>query len=379
MTSISALSSNLITDLSRQQRQNPFQQIKQDFDQLASALQSGDLSGAQSAYSNIQQLFQANPGASPSNTTSNGSSTVQNDFATLGQALQSGDLTQAQSAFSQLQSDVRGATAQAPAQANDQYVSKLAQGSSSAQSSSAAQGAAGQNPIEEALQDYSQLASSLQAGDLTNAQSAYNDLQQLIQAGQGPSSSSSAFQTDFATLGQDLQSGNLVQAQSEFSQLQSDSQAPTQNPVQQVQQDYSQLASALQSGNLTGAQSAFVALQQALQSQSGPNSAATSNSTNSNDPIANDLNALGQALSSGNLTQAQSAFSTLQTDIQAAQQSGAGTSQTQKSTRVQKGEERHHHHHGGGGGSSSQSSSSTTSAANSYTSSSTSSTVSVFA
>jgi outer membrane protein assembly factor BamD (BamD/ComL family) len=380
MTSISALSSNLINDLSRQQRQNPFQEIKQDFNQLASALQSGDLSGAQSAYSNIQQLFQANPGASPSNATSNGSNTVQSDFAALGQALQSGDLSQAQSAFSQLQSDVRGGTAQAPAvQANDQYVSSLPQSSSLPQGSSAAQAAAGQNPIEEALQDYSQLATSLQAGDLTTAQSAYNNLQQLIQAGQGPSSSSSAFQTDFATLGQDLQTGNLAQAQSEFSQLQSDSQAQTQNPVQQVQQDYSELASALQTGDLTGAQSAFVALQQALQSQTGQSSAATSNSTNSNDPIANDLNALGQALSSGNLTQAQSAFSTLQTDIQAAQQSGAGTSQTQKFTRVQKGEERHHHHHGGGGGSSSQSSSSTTSAANSYTSSSTSSTVSVFA
>src|SRR5271156_2024695 len=99
--SISALSFNLITDLSQQQ-QNPFQEIKQDFNQLASALQSGDLSGAQSAYSNIQQLFQANPGASPSNATSNGSNTVQSDFAALGQALQSGDLSQAQSAFSQL-------------------------------------------------------------------------------------------------------------------------------------------------------------------------------------------------------------------------------------------------------------------------------------
>jgi outer membrane protein assembly factor BamD (BamD/ComL family) len=378
MTSISALSSNLISDLSRQQRQNPFQEIKQDFDQLASALQSGDLSGAQSAYSNIQQLLPANPGTTPSNTTSNGSNTVQSDFAALGQALQSGDLSQAQSAFSQLQSDFRGPNSQAPTQASDQYVPSPAQGSSSLQGSSAVQGAAGQNPIEEALQDYSQLASSLQAGDLTTAQSAYNNLQQLIQAGQGPSSSSSAFQTDFATLGQDLQSGNLAQAQSEFSQLQTDSQVQPQNPVQQVQQDYTQLASALQSGNLTGAQTAFVALQQALQSQTGSSSAATSSSTNSNDPIANDLNALGQALSSGNLTQAQSAFSTLQTDIQAAQQSGAGTSQSQKSTRVQKGEERHHHHHGGGGGSSSQSSSSTTSAANSYTSNSTSSTVSVF-
>jgi len=39
----------LINDLWQQQRQNPFQQMKQDFARLASALQSGDLSTAQSA------------------------------------------------------------------------------------------------------------------------------------------------------------------------------------------------------------------------------------------------------------------------------------------------------------------------------------------
>ena len=52
--SISALSSNLIADLSQQYQQNPFQKIQQDFKQLASDLQSGDLSGAQSAYASIQ-------------------------------------------------------------------------------------------------------------------------------------------------------------------------------------------------------------------------------------------------------------------------------------------------------------------------------------
>jgi hypothetical protein len=58
--SISALSSNLITDLSQQIRQNPFQQIQQDFKQLSSALQSGNFSDAQSAYSSIQQLLLGN-------------------------------------------------------------------------------------------------------------------------------------------------------------------------------------------------------------------------------------------------------------------------------------------------------------------------------
>ena len=97
--SISALSSNLITDLSQQVRQNPFQQIQQDFKQLSSALQSGNFSDAQSAYSSIQQLLLGNQSSSNSSAGSNGSSTIEKAFAALGQALQSGDLSQAQSAF----------------------------------------------------------------------------------------------------------------------------------------------------------------------------------------------------------------------------------------------------------------------------------------
>src|SRR5277367_1205454 len=144
--SISALSSNLIADLS-QQRQNPFHEIKQDFQQLASALQSGDLSDAQSAYSAIQQVLGANSG-STSNASSSGPNTLQTDFAALGQALQSGDLSTAQSAFSQLQSDfqatLQSGGAGSQTQGNDQYVPSASQG---------------QNPIEEAIQDYTQLAS----------------------------------------------------------------------------------------------------------------------------------------------------------------------------------------------------------------------------
>jgi len=119
--SISALSSNSVDDLSQQQRQNPFQQIRQDFNQLASALQSGDLSGAQSAYSNIQQLLQGQQSSSTSSSVSGSTpaSTIQNDFATLGQALQSGDLTQAQGAFSQLQNDIQTATQASGSQAQN--------------------------------------------------------------------------------------------------------------------------------------------------------------------------------------------------------------------------------------------------------------------
>lgn len=200
---ISAVSSNLVSNLS--QRKNPFQEIQQDFGQLANALETGDLSGAQSAYANIQQVLQGAAGGS----SSTGSTTLQNDFASLGQALQSGDLSQAQSAFAQLQNDAGGGPVQTAPPA-DTYVSG---------------GGPAQSPIEEAFQDYSQLATSLQNGNLAGAQSAYSNLQQLIQAYQGPSDSDSAIQNDFTALGQDLQSGNLTGAQTEFSQLQNDIQA----------------------------------------------------------------------------------------------------------------------------------------------------------
>jgi len=291
--SISPLSSSLVSDLSQQHRQNPFQEIRQDFEQLAGALQSGDLSDAQSAYSSIQQLLQSYQGSSNTSAGSSGTSTantVQNDFAALGQALQSGDLTQAQSAFSQLQTDVQsarqardnGSTNTTP-QAEDQYV---------------------------------------------------------------PSS----YNTATSSTSQEL------------------------TPAQQVQQDYAQLAGALQSGNLTGAQSAFTALQQALQTQTANSTATTTAAgatSTSSDPILNDFNALGQALQSGNLSQAQSAFSQLQSDVQAAQQSTA--SQAQSLAQAMKTAVKGHHHHGGGhhgGGSSStqnSNSSSTSTAATSTT------------
>lgn len=277
--SIAGLSSNSITDWSQQTQQNPFKQIKQDFKQLASALQSGNLSEAQSAYSNIQKVLQANGGSS----SSNDPTTLQTDFSTLGQALQSGNLSQAQSAFSQLQSDF---------QANNQST----------------------------------------AGAVTQPQDLYVP-----------------------------------------------SQSQEQTPAQQARQDYTQLANALQSGNLTNAQSAYAALQQLVQAQTGANGASntnsSTNSTNGNDAITNDFSALGQALAAGDLTQAQSVFSQLQSAVQAAQQ--LGTSQTQNGTQVAAPHGHHHHHHHGGG-SSSQSASSTSTTGTSSTST-TSSNISLYA
>jgi outer membrane protein assembly factor BamD (BamD/ComL family) len=114
-----------------------------------------------------------------------------------------------------------------------------------------------------------------------------------------------------------------------------------QNNIQQFQQDFEQLGEDLQSGNLSAAQTDFTTLQ-SLSPQSSSSSSATSSSSSStsSNPIAQEFQELSQALQSGNLTQAQTDYSQLQQDFQSQSSSG----------------EHHHHHHESGSSSSSGSS-----------------------
>ncbi|HTX16573.1 MAG TPA: hypothetical protein VMD77_14835 [Candidatus Baltobacteraceae bacterium] len=107
----------------------------------------------------------------------------------------------------------------------------------------------------------------------------------------------------------------------------------TQSKWQQFQQEFQELGQDLQSGNLSAAQSDFSTLQQnGPQSIVNSNSSAnSSSSTQSNNPLAAAFNQLSQDLQSGNLAGAQSDYSTIQQDMQS---HGA-----------------HMHHHGGGAGS----------------------------
>ncbi len=142
------------------------------------------------------------------------------------------------------------------------------------------------------------------------------------------------YQQNFQKLGQDLQSGNLSSAQSDFATLQQAFAQPsttsgtaaattstaTSNPITQA---FNQLASDLQSGNLAAAQKDYSTLQQDLQSQSGAghhlhnhhriNAGGDSTSQN---PLLQDLNQLGQSLTSSNLTGAQQAYAMLQQQLQ---------------------------------------------------------------
>jgi hypothetical protein len=79
----------------------------------------------------------------------------------------------------------------------------------------------------------------------------------------------------------------------------------------QLQQSVLNLQNDLSSGNLSGAQSAFAALQLVSQTLA----TASGNTASGNSQFSTDLNALGSALTAGDLTAAKSAFATVQSDL----------------------------------------------------------------
>lgn len=103
--SISSISSN--TSLlppwntgSPQQQWQRVLQVREDFTQLALALQSGDLADAQKAYADLRGLQQLSAASGV---------TIPTDFAALGETLASNSLSQALNDFTQLQNDLESA------------------------------------------------------------------------------------------------------------------------------------------------------------------------------------------------------------------------------------------------------------------------------
>jgi outer membrane protein assembly factor BamD (BamD/ComL family) len=153
---------------------------------------------------------------------------------------------------------------------------------------------------------------------------------------------------EFQQLGQDLQSGNLSAAQADFATLQQNAPqnsaiagGQSTNPISQA---FSQLSTDLQSGNLSAAQSDYSTIQQDFQNQAaqgpggghhhhhfgaGGSSSSTATGQSAN-PISQLFAQLGTALQAGNLSAAQTAYSTLQQDFQQFTQNGGlpGSSST---------------------------------------------------
>jgi outer membrane protein assembly factor BamD (BamD/ComL family) len=115
------------------------------------------------------------------------------------------------------------------------------------------------------------------------------------------------------------------------------SSATTQNPnKQQFKQSFQQLGQDLQSGNLSQAQSDFSSLQQLLPSSQQTSLLSPTASTQSGNPLATAVSQLAQDMKSGNTAATQSDLATVQQDVQLlGQQQGAAHAH-------------HHHHHGGG-------------------------------
>lgn len=102
--STSAVSTSVLNEQYYQTRQS-------DLQQLGKALNSGNLSGAQSAFNNITALSQTGPFG---NGVPFALNNREQDFNAIGAALQSGDLGAAKQAYSNLQATFQRAPAQDP-------------------------------------------------------------------------------------------------------------------------------------------------------------------------------------------------------------------------------------------------------------------------
>ena len=183
--------------------------------------------------------------------------------------------------------------------------------------------------LRQADQSFDQLFQSLQSGNLAGAQQAYNSFQQ-IQAGltgssTTPTSVTSAtaanpVATDWSALGQALQSGSLSSAQGALGKLEQDAQVVWQSHLQQQAQNAQSVYALMQSAAISGTTSA----------------SASANPTPASNPVQNDLNALSQALQSGDTASAQKLLAQLEQDLQTS---------SQASGQSYGGHHHHHHHH----------------------------------
>jgi len=127
------------------------------------------------------------------------------------------------------------------------------------------------------------------------------------------------FQQEFQQLGQDLQNGNVSAAQQDFATLQqlgpqaSSTSSTTSNPMAQA---LNQLGQDLQSGNVSAAQKDYTNLKQDFQ-HAAHTRAHHHHQLHSSDSseMSQLFEQLGQALQSGNVSSAQTAYSSLLQDL----------------------------------------------------------------
>jgi ribosomal protein S20 len=188
-------------------------QRREDFSALANALSSGDLAGAQQAFTAVQQDLQQ-AGKVPQNQAAQATTqanTIGTDLDALSKSLESGDLAGAQSAFATLQKDIH------KVHHHGHRHSGLALGGlvSGADSSSP-------TGVTQTGSDFRALLTSIRNGDSSGAQTALdsllNDLKQAQTAQQAAPATSPA--ADMSALSKSLGAGDLEGAKSAFALLQ---------------------------------------------------------------------------------------------------------------------------------------------------------------
>jgi len=203
-----------------QELQSFYQSRHADVKQLGSALQSGDLNGAQQAFNTLAVLGQSGPFA---NSEPFAKASRDQAFETIGQDLQAGNLAGAQTAFAALMN--KQSNAASPAAATAGVVVNL-----TVQAGSTSPPVDNPSSIYQQLQAYrqqrfadlTQLGQDLKAGNTSAAQQDVSTLTALGQS--GPHENGQVFQRadraqDFQAIGQALQSGDLAAAQAAFASL----------------------------------------------------------------------------------------------------------------------------------------------------------------
>jgi len=89
--------------------QTGYAQIAQNFQAIGTALQSGNLSSAQSALTTFQQSLPSNSSQTSNSQPFGKNSQANSDYQSMVSALQSGNLSSAQQSYSSLQSDLKSA------------------------------------------------------------------------------------------------------------------------------------------------------------------------------------------------------------------------------------------------------------------------------
>jgi len=147
-----------------------------------------------------------------------------------------------------------------------------------------------QNQFEQFQQEFQQLGKDLSSGNLSAAQADFVTLEQDMPQANSASQTSNPIAQAFQQLSQDLQSGNLSAAQQDYSTIQQDIQSHAsqmhhhhhrsggsqESQQSQFAQLFEQLGEDLQSGNLSSAQSVFSSLQQLFQSGNQQTTSGTS-------------------------------------------------------------------------------------------------------